>query len=199
VIGVSLFIVFEGLDGAGNTTQSKLLAAFLKKRGHNLLLTKEPTQNPIGKIIRSVLQKRMETSPVALQVLFTADRGHHLHDVIEPALERGKTVISDRYMFSTMAFGGIDVDIDFLKRINSQYRVPDITFIMDVPVEVAMERINSRSSESEFFEETSKLEKVRENYLSLKDDFPNIHVIDGTRTINQVAADVQRIVLSKLG
>ena len=195
---MGLFIVFEGVDGAGNTTQSKLLAAFLKKRGEKVLLTKEPTNKPIGKVIRSVLRKQMKTSPVALQLLFTADRGHHLHSVIEPALRAGKTVISDRYMFSTMAFGGIDADIAFLKQINSKYRVPDLTFIHDVPAEVAMKRIGSRSRESEFFEEAAKLRKVRTNYLNLKGEFPNVHVIDGTRAIEKVATEIQEIVVKNL-
>jgi dTMP kinase len=195
---MGMFIVFEGVDGAGNTTQSKLLAASLKKRGQEVLITKEPTKNPIGNIIRDVLQKRIKTSPVALQLLFTADRGHHLHNVIEPALRAGKTVISDRYMFSTMAFGGIDADMGFLKQINSKYRVPDLTFIIDVPVEVAMKRINSRSRESEFFEEAAKLRKVRTNYLNLKGEFPNVHVIDGARAIEKVAAEIQEIVLGRM-
>ena len=195
---MSLFIVFEGLDGAGNSTQSMLLAEFLKGRGKDVLLTKEPTENPIGKIIRDVLQKKMKTSPVALQILFTADRGHHLHSEIEPALEQGKVVISDRYMFSTMAFGGLGADMEFLKHINSKFRVPDITFIIDVPPEVAIKRISSRQGDVELFEEAEKLEKTRKNYLKLKDQFPNVHVIDGDRPIEAVAAEVQKIVLEKI-
>lgn len=196
---MSLFIVFCGLDGAGNTTQSKLLAEFLKSRGHDVLLTKEPTNNPIGQIIRAVLQKKMKTSPIALQILFTADRAHHLHSEIEPALAEGKIVISDRYMFSTFAFGGLDIDMEFLKQINSKFRAPDITFIIDVLPEIALKRIkSSRRGEPEFFEDVEKSKNVRKNYMKLRNHFPNVHVIDGNRPIEDVAADVQKTVLNAL-
>ena len=196
---MSLFVVFCGIDGAGNSTQSKLLAEFLRGRGYNVLLTKEPTESSIGKIIRSMLQKKMKTSPVALQLLFTADRAHHLYSEIEPALKEEKIVISDRYMFSTIAFGGLDVDTDFLKQINSKFRIPDITFIIDVPSEVSLERIKkSRSSELELFEEIEKSKRIRENYLQLKDQFPNVNIINGDRPIEAVAAEIQKIVLGKL-
>jgi len=194
-----MFIAFEGMDGAGNSTQSNLLTNFLREKGYDVLLTKEPTKNPIGEIIRSVLQKRLKTSSLALQLLFTADRGHHLHSEIEPALKEGKTVISDRYMFSTLAFGALDVDMEFLKEINSHFRVPDITFILDVPPEVSLERIKkSRKREPELFEELEKLSGVRDNYLKLKYDFPNVHVINGNRPIEVVAQEIHEIVMRKL-
>ncbi len=194
-----MFIVFEGLDGAGNTTQSRLLAEFLKGRGHDALLTKEPTQNPIGKIIRDVLQHRLKTSPLALQLLFVTDRAHHFYSVIDPALKKGQIVVSDRYMFSTFAFGGLGVDEELLKELNEKFRIPDLTFIIDVPAEVAMERIkSSRKGKPEFFEDVDKFKGIRANYLKLKDQFPNVHVIDGNRPIEAVAADVQKIVLEKL-
>jgi dTMP kinase len=108
-------------------------------------------------------------------------------------------VISDRYALSTMAFGGLDIDIGFLKEINSKFRVPDLTFIIDVPPEVCMERIReSRKSEPELFEELEKSKRIRANYMKLKDQFPDVHVIDGNRPVEQVAADVQKIVTSEL-
>jgi len=196
---MSLFIVFEGIDGSGNSTQSTILAEFLRGRVYDVLLTKEPTNGAIGKVIRDVLQKRVRTSPLALQMLFVADRAYHLQTEIEPALEEGKVVISDRYMFSTTAFGGLDVDMDFLKQINSKFRVPDITFILDVKPEIALQRIKrSRSGELELFEELEKSKRVYANYMKLKDQFPNVHVIDGNRPVAEVAADVRKIVLSKL-
>ena len=203
---MSLFIVFEGCDGSGNTTQSKLLAEFLRGRVYDVLLTKEPTNGAIGKVIRDVLQKKVKTSPLALQMFFVADRAYHLQTEIEPALEEGKIVISDRYMFSTMAFGGLDVDMDFLKQINSKFRVPDITFVIDASPEVAMERIRKREAAKqksglvklEHFEELEKLRRVRENYLKIAKLYPNVHVVDGNRPIEAVAAEVQKIVLGKL-
>ena len=196
---MSLFIVFEGLDGSGLSTQSELLKSFLTKRGYDVLLTKEQTIGFIGGIIKSILRKEISTSPLALQLLFTADRAHHLHAEIEPALKDGKIVISDRYLFSTLAFGGLDIDMEFLKQINSKFRIPDITFILDVPPEVCLERIGkSRLNHFELFEEKEKFEKIRANYMSLKNSFPNMYVINGNRSIEAVAKDVQKIVLEKL-
>lgn len=194
-----MFIAFEGQDGAGNSTQSRFLTRFLTDRGERVLLTKEPTSSFIGGIIRSVLRREIKTSPLALQMLFTADRAHHLYSQIEPALKEGKIVISDRYMFSTLAFGGLSIDIDFLKKVNSNFRIPDITFIIDVPPEVCMERIRrSRTSEPELFEDVAKFEKIRANYMQIKNQFPNMYLIDGNRRIEDVAADIRRIVTSRL-
>lgn len=199
LVGDEMFVAFEGCDGAGNSTQSRMLAKFLADRGERVLLTKEPTTSFIGGIIRSVLKKEIKTSPLALQILFTADRAHHLFSDVEPALMDGKIVISDRYMFSTLAFGGLSIDIDFLKRINSNFRIPDITFIIDVPAEVCMERIkNSRRGEPELFEDVRKFERIRANYMEIKNQFPNMYVINGNHPIEVVAANVQKIVLSKL-
>jgi len=114
-------------------------------------------------------------------------------------LKEGKIVICDRYIFSTLSFGALDIDMEFLKTINAKFRVPDITFIIDVPPEVCLKRIGkSRFNHFELFEEKEKLEKIRANFLALKDHFPNVHVIDGNRPIEVVASDVQKIVLNEL-
>lgn len=191
--------VFEGLDGAGLSTQAELLKEFLVKKGKKVLLTKEQTITFIGGMIKSVLRREVKTSPLALQLLFTADRAHHLFSEIEPALESGQIVISDRYIFSSLAFGALDIDMDYLKAINSKFRKPDITFILDAPPEVCIERISkSRYEHFELFEEKEKFEKVRKNYLSLKNYFPNVYIIDADRRIEEVAKDIQNIVLGKL-
>src|SRR3989338_2355735 len=114
-----MFIAFEGLDGSGSSTQAQLLAKRLEKKGKKVLVTKEPTSdNPTGKLIRSVLQHRQKMSPQELQRLFTEDRAEHLKNVIEPALAAGTTVITDRYLFSTLAYGALEVEWDWLKRLN---------------------------------------------------------------------------------
>ncbi len=103
------FIVFEGLDGSGQSTQAQLLKNYLEKEKNiSPVLTKEPTrETPIGVLIRQVIQKEISVSPTALQLLFCADRSEHLEKVIKPALENGQWVISDRYFYSTMAFGSL--------------------------------------------------------------------------------------------
>ena len=198
----ALFVAFEGLDGSGNTTQSKLLVEFLKSKGREVVLTKEPTTGDVGSRIREVLQKRSAASPMELQRMFVEDRAQHLASVIEPALAAGRDVVTDRYMFSTMAFGGIHLGMEVLREMNAKFRVPDLTFIIDVPAEVSMERVRRRMEENgakrlELFEEIGKLKLVRENYLRVAKLYPGMHVIDGDRTIEDVAADVRKIVLDK--
>src|SRR3989344_8642736 len=104
------FIVFEGLDGSGLSTQSFELRNFLMKQGHQVVLTKEQTDGLIGGLIKSCLKKEWKTSLLTLQLLFTADRAHHISNEIEPSLAEGKFVISDRYFFSTIAFGGLQIE-----------------------------------------------------------------------------------------
>jgi len=190
-----MFIVFEGLDGSGQSTQATMLRDYLVSKGKQVVLTKEQTDGIIGGFIKSSLKKEWQVSPLALQLLFVADRAHHLDKEIKPSLDEGKIVICDRYIFSTLAFGGLNIDADFLKNINSKFLKPDITFILDVPTEVCLERIHSsRVSHLELFEKKSKMDKVRRNYLSLKNFFPNVFVINGYRTKEEVFANIKDVV-----
>lgn len=196
---MGLLIVFEGLDGSGISTQAKSLCELLLKKGKEVILTKEPTVSFIGGTIKSILKKEIKTSPLTLQLLFTADRAHHLFSEIEPELDKGRIVICDRYILSTLAFGGTEIDIEFLKQINSKFRTPDLTFILDVPPEVCLERIRkTRFEHFELFEEKEKFEKIRQIYLSIKEFFPNVYLIDGNRSIEEVAKEIQEIALGKL-
>lgn len=189
-----LFIAFEGIDGSGQTTQSKLLKDYLTKKGYGVVLTKEPTNDTIGRTIRSALRHEWHPNPTALQLLFTADRSQHLTNVIEPALKSGKTIVCDRYLLSTIAFGSIAADMDYLKSINAKFRRPDITFILNVPPEACMKRIRMSRPSTELFEEEEKLKKIREAYFSLKDYLPNTYVIDGNRAIQEVHEEIRKIV-----
>ena len=121
------FIVFEGIDGSGQSTQAGLLHKFLSKRGRLVVLTKEPTQDSrAGRKIRKILDKKEKTSSQRLQQLFADDRKEHLKKTVIPALKQGKTVISDRYFFSSLAFGTADgVDLNWLIRINKAFLVLD--------------------------------------------------------------------------
>lgn len=188
------FIVFEGLDGSGLSTQAQLLRDWLLEKGKAVVLTKEQTENAIGGLVKTILKKEWQVSPLALQLLFTADRAHHLASEIEPSLAAGKIVISDRYIFSTLAFGSLGVELEFLKKINEKFRAPDLTFIIDTKPEECLRRIAASRAHEELFEEKEKFEQVRQNYLSLKDMWPNVHVIDGNRSKEEVFADVKKIV-----
>ena len=186
----SKFIVFEGLDGSGLSTQSFELRNFLILQGYKVVLTKEQTDGLVGGLIKACLKKEWKTSLLALQLLFTADRAHHLDMEVEPALADGKIVLCDRYFFSTIAFGGLQVEKDFLKKINSKFRVPDITFILDCPPEVCLERINKGRFSHELFEEKEKMEKIRANYIRLAKEFPNVHIVDANRTPSEIQKEI---------
>jgi dTMP kinase len=187
-------IVFEGLDGAGLSTQAALLAEFLCGTNRKVTRTKEPTASPIGKLIKSALKRNNEFSLFALQLLFAADRAEHLENEIEPALRAHKIVISDRYILSSLAFGSVDNDIEFLMQINARFRKPDITFIIDTPPRVCLDRIIRNRDNIELFEEEKRLEEVQEQYLALKNYFDNTFILTGDRAREDVAKDIQDVV-----
>ena len=172
-----IFIVFEGPDGSGQSTQADLLVKWFEKRKVKVYLTKEPTSSLIGGIIRSVLKGEWKVKMRTLQLLFSADRAHHLNREILPYLNKGINVISDRYMLSTLAFGAPQESLDWLKQINSSFPEPDLTFILDVPGQVCAERIAKNRFGFEIFETADKLERTRKNYLELKFYHKNTHVI----------------------
>lgn len=174
-----LFIVIEGPDGSGQSTQTELLARWFKKKNRRVLVTKEPTNSMIGGIIRSILKKEWQVDMKTLQLLFAADRAYHLQTEIIPFLNKGIDIISDRYVLSTLAFGSLEEDLEWLKKINSRFPEPDLTFILNVPGKVCAERIARSRFSFEIFETADKLEKIRNNYLGLKDYHKNTHVIIG--------------------
>lgn len=194
-----MFIAFEGLDGSGSSTQSRLLAERLQRGGRPCLLTKEPTSDsPVGKLIREILQHKWSASPEGLQLLFSADRAEHLKNTIEPGLQNGQVVITDRYLFSTLAYGGMDVDMDWLKTLNKNFRLPDITFLFKLSPEDCIQRIAGRGSDFELFERTDKLAKIWANYEAITEEFPHIEIINATKSIEEIAEEIWEIVLGKL-
>lgn len=188
------FIVFEGLDGSGISTQSGLLYDYFSKKGKKTVLTKEQTNGLIGGLIKAGLRHEWKTNPMALQLLFAADRSHHLDKQINPAIKKGEIVICDRYVLSTLAFGSLGVNKEFLKNINSKFQAPDITFILDVPPEVCLKRISKSRFHAELFEEEEKFTQIRKSYLSLKDYFQNTFVIDGNRPKDEIHKEIVSII-----
>ncbi len=187
-------IAMEGLDGSGLSTQARMLHEYIKSKNIDVVLTKEQTEGLIGGLIKSSLRKEWMIDPLALQMLFAADRSHHLKVEIEPAIKMGKIVICDRYIFSSLAFGGLNADIEFLKLINSRFRKPDLTFIIDTEPETCLERIKHSRHGRELFEDLESSITVRKNYLSLKNYCKNIHIIDGNRDRDEVFGDIKKIV-----
>ena len=127
------FIVFEGIDGSGKSTQAGLLFHYLKERKKRVHSTSEPTQYLIGGLIKSWLAKDWQSTPDCLQLLFAADRAYHLDKEIIPLLKKGVTVVCDRYSLSTLAYGALELDLDWLITLNQNFIAPDVTFLLNTP------------------------------------------------------------------
>lgn len=192
------FVVVEGLDGAGITTQATLLRNTLIQRGFKALLTKEPTDGLIGGLIKACLRGEWQTNPLTLQTLYAADRAHHLVNEIEPAIRKGVAVICDRYILSSLIFGSLSVSMETLKRLNEHFRKPDVTVIIDTQPSICIERMKKARHHVELFEQPEKLEAVRRNMIALKGYFPNTHIVDGNRSAEEIMSDVTAIVTKYL-
>ncbi|HHY47755.1 MAG TPA: dTMP kinase [Firmicutes bacterium] len=205
------FIVFEGIDGSGVTTQAHRLKEYVgKKLGLPVHLTKEPTDGPVGGLIRTILAKRVgvptrdgrleSVDPRCLALLFAADRIDHLEVDILPKLQNGVTIICDRYYLSSFAYQSLSVDLKWIREINSKCIHPDLTIMLRVPPLVAEKRRLQDRWHVELYEETPKLEHVSANYLSiikeLQREGHRVEIIDGNRPPNEVHKDVVRLVRS---
>jgi len=191
------FICIEGLDKSGKTTQSILLVETLCRMGYDAIYTSEPSGGKIGSFIREYVLNRKERVYVMVEaLLFAADRVEHTESVIKPNLEKGKIVISDRYLFSSIAYqGAAGVNIDWIKEINKAAIKPDLAIYIDVPVDVILHRCGGRKSVMECRETQ---EKVREIYMKLVQNGELI-LVDGNRSVDEIAKDIENLVFKKLG
>ncbi|MEL6393949.1 MAG: dTMP kinase [Bacteroidota bacterium] len=166
-----IFIVFEGLDGSGKTTQMDMLADHLRQEGHDIHLTAEPTDFlPTGQLIRDILQGKFAVDPRTLAALFAADRLQHLTQPKTGVLDRlanGQTVISSRYYFSSLAYQAETGDLDWVAALNSQARTlrkADITFFLDLSAQASMTRISQNRDRAELFETEERLNRARQAF-----------------------------------
>jgi dTMP kinase len=188
------FIVLEGLDGAGISTQAARLEGHLRKLGYKTFLTKEPTTGLIGGLIKSALEGEWHAPGTSLQLLFSADRAKHIADEIEPALKQGKMVVCDRYVFSTLAYGfASGVDFEWLYAINKTFKTPDLTVFIDVSPDVSVNRIVNGRERSELFEKREMLSKVRKAYLNLARRF-KFRIIGGEDGVEETGEAVAKTV-----
>ena len=191
-----LFITFEGGEGTGKSTQSKLLAQWLEQEGESVVLTREPGGTDLGKDLRKILlgHETGAISPRAEALLYAADRAHHVYSVIRPALERGDVVITDRYFDSSAAYQGAGrilnpSEVARISRWATESLYPTLTILIDVPAEIGLGRLQSRDrleAESNDFHE-----RVRQEYLQIAMMDPERYfVVDGTQSVEEIHTQI---------
>ena len=205
------FITLEGPEGSGKTTAARHLAAWLREGGMEVVLTQEPGGTALGEEVRRIVLHARGMSedldPRADALLFAAGRAQHVARVIRPALERGAWVVCARYIDSSFAYqgGGYGNDMDELRRLQAfaTYRlVPDLTVLLDVPVEVGLARTRRRAEWNRFedTEGAAFFEQVRAAYLRLADAEPErFRVVDGSRSVEDADRAIREVVAPLLG
>jgi dTMP kinase len=203
------FIVLEGLDGAGTTTQSRLLCERLQKDGRTVYVAHQPSDGPAGQLTRQILAGRAATTLAdgklgvvderVMALLFAADRLDHLSSQIEPRLARGEDVLLDRYTLSSLAYQGASVSHDFIGQVNRYARKPDLTLFLYVPAQVAFDRVKARGSRLERYETPAQLAQIEREYSRQVGTLASVVSIDGTRSIDQVAEACYAAVKQQLG
>ncbi|MCC5931372.1 MAG: dTMP kinase [Cyclobacteriaceae bacterium] len=195
----NLFIAFEGIDGSGKSTQVKLLSDSLKKAGHKVYSTFEPTDSPIGSVIRNIFNHKIEADHRVIAGLFVADRLDHLLNKtngILKKLEEGFTVITDRYYFSSYAYHGVHMSLDWVIEANSlsaELLRPDLNIYIDISPELSMKRLTKGRSSMELYETLENLKNVRAKYLEaieLLKFQEQIFITEGNRSPEEIAADI---------
>jgi len=200
------FITFEGIDGSGKSTQVRMLAGDLRSRGIDVITTQEPGGTPLGRRLREAFLETEETvAPMAELLAFAADRAQHVEFLIKPALAEGRVVISDRYADATFAYQGAgrgfpEKKVDQVIELATGGLKPHLTLFFDITVEEAIRRMSARdenhTKKNRMDEETAEFyERVRNAYLGIAKREPRrFRVIDAVRSIEEIHADVNKIV-----
>jgi len=199
------FIVFEGIDGTGTTTQIEELQSRYKSlyngRDIPVSFTCEPTSGEIGKCIRRALRGEHQFTPETMARLFAADRGEHLFGKggIKAELDLRKAVFSDRYLFSSLAYQGVEGNSELPLQLNRNFPLPEYLFFFDIESDIAMERVEKRAGTLEIYEKREFQQKVRERYLDIIDHFEktesDMHVIriDASLSVGAIAEKIWSI------
>ncbi|MEM2281644.1 MAG: dTMP kinase [Candidatus Bathyarchaeia archaeon] len=190
------FVCMEGLDGCGKTTQARILVRTLRKRGYEAVYTAEPSRGKIGRFIkRYCLHGKKRVSTVVEALLFAADRYEHVESEILPALEKGKIVVSDRYIYSSLAYqGAAGLSLDWIRGINQHAVTPDLAIYLDVEPETVVQRLKPKKSVMENLETQRR---VREVYMKLVESGELVKV-NGNMSKEEVAEEVLSLVLERL-
>ena len=203
------FVVVEGLDGAGTTTQSALLESGLNARGIPAVLSMEPTAGPIGVLIKQIMRGRLrstatrEETESQLAYLFAADRFDHLYndvDGVRASIERGRVAISTRYFFSSYVYNGRTPEkLDLVDRLNRDFPIPAVTVFLRVPLEVSLERLAHRDVR-EFYEQEAELRRVSEAYERILEALGDrALVFESLGDAREVSSRIVEAVAARLG
>jgi dTMP kinase len=192
-----LFIALEGIDGSGTTTHTRLLTKWIRAKGLQVIQTHEPTNKRIGRLLREIL--REPSIPPAIDaLLFAADRIDHTVNRIQPALDQGKIVITDRYVESSITYqSSSGLDIEWVKKLNQYALTPHLTILLDLPPRAALSR-KHRPQPKEKFEHILFLEKVRQCFLSRAKEL-KFQIINAEKPIKEVQQKIQSVVEPLLG
>ena len=191
------FICVEGLDGCGKTTQTKLLVRRLRRKRYDAIYTAEPSRGKIGKFIkRHCLHGEKRVSSIIEALLFAADRFEHVEDVIVPAIGKGKIVVSDRYVYSSLAYqGAAGLDLKWIEKVNEHAIHPDLAFFIDVKPEIVVKRLKPKKS---VMENLQTQQKVREVYMKFVENGELVK-IDGNGSVQEVAESILKAALKGFG
>lgn len=202
-------IVLEGLDGAGTTTQVERLAAALRAEGQAVLTTREPSDGPVGVLIRQALTGRLvlpggagPLAPETLALLYAADRTDHLRAKVLPALEAGQVVLSDRSVLSSLAYQGASLPMEWVESINAHAVPADLTLFVGVSIEVAARRRAARGGPEELFDAEEKQRRISRQYeaaIRLRGKREHVVRIDGDQPVEAVTAECLAHVRKLLG
>lgn len=193
------FVVFEGIDGAGKTTQVELLSRRLASEGTPVFSTCEPTDGPVGRLIRQMLSGALPADQRTIASLFAADRTEHLTDPetgIRKMVETGTVVVCDRYYFSSYAYHSRYMDMEWViqaNRLNADILKPDITLFIDVDPQICLKRLQTTRKHLEIYEKIDIMTQVRANYLAAfhrLDNQERVAVIDGNDSVQNIAEAV---------
>lgn len=193
---LGFFISIEGLDGSGKSTQLKQLQTLLEENNYDVFITQEPSYGKIGKLLREYLSDP-DSSPYVDALLFAADRVEHYFNEIQPELKKGKIVLTDRYIASSLAYQGAQgVPLDWIELINSKVDQPDLELYLDISVETAIERLNLADRDNkEKFETRKYLEKISNIYKNLDN---NLIIIDAEGSEDKITSKLYELIMKRV-
>lgn len=201
------FIVFEGIDASGKSTQIRMLEEYLKSKGIPVYITREPTDSPFGALAHQCMTGRIDTDEKTIAAVMAADRLDHIHNKTNGLLDKiqnGITVISDRYYFSSYAYQGAHLGLDWvleLNRLSAETLRPDVNIFIDIDAQTSMSRLQGRG-DLERYEQLDKQLKVRQQYFTAFErlkECERVEIVSSDKSPADTQADIQKIVNELFG